>query len=146
MKIIIDDKLPTYDDKLVFASSKEGDVFWCPLVEKAAAKLYGSYEKLSRFGNFSSALTHFTGAPVERVDIGSDDVKNIFRLVAEEIMDRKSIICMLTRVELSNPSLKSNTYYLVTSVKKPPFGSFRKMVKESNAMIKIFPTRCEEKE
>lgn len=97
-KIVIDDKLPTYNDKLVFTRSDCGTLFWLPLLEKAYAKLKGSYEKLCTVGNLPSSLCDFTGFPTEELFINEqDDEKEYFRLIAEEL-SAKSIVCLKTRV------------------------------------------------
>ncbi|XP_067117759.1 calpain-2 catalytic subunit isoform X1 [Osmerus mordax] len=58
--VLIDDKLPTIDGNLIFVRSKTPNEFWPALVEKAYAKVCGSYADMNA-GTPSEALVDFTG-------------------------------------------------------------------------------------
>ncbi|ROL51917.1 Calpain-9 [Anabarilius grahami] len=58
--VVIDDKLPIIDHKLIFVQSKTYNEFWPALMEKAYAKLCGSYADMHA-GRVSEALMDFTG-------------------------------------------------------------------------------------
>lgn len=67
-KIVVDDRLPLdqYGD-IQFGQQSENRAFWMPLLEKGAAKFFGTYEDLEG-GLGNSAFQMLTGYPSRWVD------------------------------------------------------------------------------
>ncbi|CAD5118343.1 DgyrCDS7053 [Dimorphilus gyrociliatus] len=94
--VVVDDRLPTIDGQLIFTYSCKENEFWIPLIEKAYAKLCGSYGSLDK-GELGEALVDFTGGITETINMKDDGYKNS--------VIKQSVLFEDMRIAFNNKSL-----------------------------------------
>ncbi|ESO02633.1 hypothetical protein HELRODRAFT_66381 [Helobdella robusta] len=143
-EVIIDDRLPTSrGKKLVFCSSREHpDEFWSALLEKAYAKLAGSYEALDG-GWIEDALVDFTGGISQRISLRDTKrlPRNFFNVLLQNnmmnsLMGTCIYVCWATRLtmekELDNGLFVGHAYSITEVLQVRFIGSTFQLLRLRN--------------
>jgi len=120
-EVVVDDRLPTYNNKLVFLHSAQNNEFWSALLEKAYAKLCGTYEAL-KGGQTSEAMEDFTGGVTEVFQLAKQPT-GFFKMMLKAT-ERQSLMCCSIEAKpneieakLDNGLIKGHAY-TITAIKK----------------------------
>ncbi|XP_047467870.1 calpain-1 catalytic subunit-like [Mugil cephalus] len=119
--VVIDDKLPTIDGNLIFVHSKDPHEFWPALLEKAYAKVCGSYSDMNA-GTPAEALVDFTGGVHICIQL-SDPPQNLWEMMCRAGKSKSLMGCGTPQGETSANTVQFNGLvqghaYAVTGVKE----------------------------
>ncbi|KAK4824418.1 hypothetical protein QYF61_014752 [Mycteria americana] len=117
--VVVDDRLPVNEaGELVFVSSVCKNMFWGALLEKAYAKLYGSYEDL-QIGQVSEALVDFTGGVNIRIKLAAAP-SDLWDILTRATYSRSLMGCQthLGATKVLNNGLVAGHAYTVTGIRK----------------------------
>ncbi|CAF1038399.1 unnamed protein product [Adineta steineri] len=142
-QVLVDDRLPCTSDRRLAYSQAQRKQLWVPLIEKALAKLNGSYEAIIA-GRCCEGLATVTGSPCETLILGrsnNPDDKNVDydRLWAKLLHSRlqKFLMCamcsnnLISREEFDKYGLLNIHAYSLQDVKQSKDGR-HKLVKLRN--------------
>ncbi|XP_037630570.1 calpain-12 [Sebastes umbrosus] len=99
VEVVVDDKLPVREGRLLFSYSDTRNEYWSALVEKAYAKLIGSYGSL-KGGNISEGMEDFTGGIAYSLQVSSRTPRVFWR----------SLTAALSRGSLLSCFIEASTY------------------------------------
>ncbi|XP_048474228.1 calpain-12 [Rhincodon typus] len=94
IEVVVDDRLPIKNRRLIFTTSSSQNELWSALLEKAYAKLYGSYSSLIS-GNVSEAMEDFTGGIAVSFKLSSISPDELWVLLKRALTKQSLASCSI---------------------------------------------------
>ncbi|XP_018603835.2 calpain-12 [Scleropages formosus] len=94
VEVVVDDFLPVRNGRLLFSHSRTLNEFWSALVEKAYAKMAGSYSSL-KGGNISEGMEDFTGGIARSLKISSRTPLALWKLITASLSRGTLLSCFI---------------------------------------------------
>ncbi|XP_027901650.1 calpain-12 isoform X2 [Xiphophorus couchianus] len=94
VEVVVDDRLPVREGRLLFSYSRTRNEFWSALVEKAYAKLVGSYGSL-KGGNISEGMEDFTGGIAYSLPVASRTPPVLWRILTASLSRGSLLSCFI---------------------------------------------------
>ncbi|KAJ0063805.1 hypothetical protein NL108_006772 [Boleophthalmus pectinirostris] len=128
VEVVVDDRLPVRQGRLLFSYSHTRNEFWSALVEKAYAKLMGSYGCL-KGGNISEGMEDFTGGIAYSRPVLSRTPPVFWRLLTSALSRGSLLSCFIEALHytevgvVTKQGLIKGHAYAITDTDKVQRGS-----------------------
>ncbi|KAG9463839.1 hypothetical protein GDO78_020964 [Eleutherodactylus coqui] len=124
VEVVVDDLLPTKGEYLEFLYSDVGNEFWSALLEKAYAKLNGSYEALTG-GTLNEAMEDFTGGISEIYDL-KNAPDDLYQIMLKATKAESLLGCSINKTnpnesDTTSQGLKIDHAYSITAAEQVPY-------------------------
>uniref|UniRef100_UPI00398E9571 calpain-2 catalytic subunit-like n=1 Tax=Pristiophorus japonicus TaxID=55135 RepID=UPI00398E9571 len=94
VEVVVDDRLPTVHGNLIYTRSSSHNELWSALLEKAYAKLNGSYQSLVA-GKVSEAMEDFTSGIAVCIELSSTTADELWPFVRRALNKQTLLSCSI---------------------------------------------------
>ncbi|TMW49507.1 hypothetical protein DOY81_005397 [Sarcophaga bullata] len=102
VEVLVDDRLPTINGRLAFLQPQTSNCYWASLLEKAIAKLHGSYEAL-KYGTRSDGLSDLLGGVVQCIPLKAASTTDIVR--PQQLKSHLDTTCIVTCIAATSAAM-----------------------------------------